>query len=728
MSTIKDVARAAGVSVSTVSNIINNKSSVNIDIYNRVTKVMKDLNYRPNILAMNLRKNHMNFVGIIFHELSQYTTKLLEGVLLRLDQLGYQSIVKFIRDDSFGVRDAIEQMLSLGVKGIVLCTPHLEKEHFQDLEIAGAPVLMLDFCLQQPGFLTVEFDNTFLVKEIASLLSKEGKRIGLITGSKKFGSESSCWSGFFEGISSKEKIFAMELPFQRGLLYETLLTKFAQTEDLPQCFVVSNEFMADCLREVLKISGFQGKSLYVLSCEQFENRNIPDMYMIPRDAVRCGQEAADILISQIRDPVMDDSPGKMVVPELKIAKTIRGPYYKNIPFENKLLRVLLPDAPMSNSIQLLSNDFTSQTGIEVEFVLKNMTELRQEIIRSCEDESPSYDVVALHINWLADLGQHGYLKRLDECLNFEELSKEYLPKVREIYFNRDCAIYGIPAEMGIQILAYRDDVFSDPAVQKNYYCDVGLELQPPRSWTEFNIIAKYFTKNFNSSSPVKYGTCIAGHIPTGLIEEFWPRSWAFKGKIFKEQVPAFHSPQNIKALDNLCDSYRYSYPDCQTFMDSEQVHRMLVDDIAMIVTYSSYMVLKGAGRGKKIKFSRTPSNLTVIDSYLLGIPCNVELTNAASAFIEWCCCDDIAVKSVLLGRLIPKSRVILNGEIEYFNQGLKGMFENIETTVSRDQFFSGQTDIPSFDEILAGKLAEAVYGGISAKTIMYELQELLSQK
>ena len=50
MSTIKDVAAAAGVSVSTVSNIINNKSSVNIDLYNRVMQVMKELHYRPNIL------------------------------------------------------------------------------------------------------------------------------------------------------------------------------------------------------------------------------------------------------------------------------------------------------------------------------------------------------------------------------------------------------------------------------------------------------------------------------------------------------------------------------------------------------------------------------------------------------------------------------------------------------------------------------------------------------
>ena len=105
MSTIKDVAKAAGVSVSTVSNIINNKNSVNIELYNRVMQVMKEMNYRPNILAMNLRKNNMNFVGVVFYELSGYSSKLFEGTLFQLEELGYQAIVKFVREDHFEIRD-----------------------------------------------------------------------------------------------------------------------------------------------------------------------------------------------------------------------------------------------------------------------------------------------------------------------------------------------------------------------------------------------------------------------------------------------------------------------------------------------------------------------------------------------------------------------------------------------------------------------------------------------
>lgn len=732
MSTIKEVARAAGVSVSTVSNIINNKSSVNIEIYNRVMQVMKDMNYRPNILAMNLRKNRMNFIGVVFHELGRYSTGLMTGVLLRLEQLGYQAIVKIVKEDQLEIRDTVSQLLSTGVRGIILCTPHIDQKMLQSMENTVVPVLMLDYCLRLPGFLTVEFDNTFLVKSTVKCLLDQGESVGIVTGPRQFGSENTCWKGFVEEweehAKKEDEPFDMELPFQRSALYKKLLREIPQYKKLPSAIVVSNEFMADCFREVLCINGFKEHKLYVLSGQQIEKREVPDMIMLRRDTVNCAKAAVEMLDAQIRDPVVNDSPGEAIVPQMDTKIIFKKPFLMKSADEGKILRVLLPDAPMSESIELLSNDFTNQTGIKIEFTKKNMTQLKQEIIRSCKGEIPFYDVVTFHINWLAELGQNGVLKKLDECMDFGRILGEYLPKVQKAYFKGKYAAYGIPAEMGVQVLAYRDDIFSDPVIQKNYYSDVGLELQPPRSWTEFNIIAKYFTRKYNPASPVKYGTCIAGHVPTGLVEEFWPRSLAFRGKMFENQSLAFNSPQNIKALENLCESYKYSYPDCRTFMDSEQVQEMLTGDIAMIVTYYSYMVLNSAGWGKRIKFSRTPSNMTVIDSYLLGIPAEAKQTEGSSAFIEWCCSDDVTLKSVFLGRLTPKTSVITNGEIEYLNQGIKGMFDNIETTVSRDHFFSNMIDNTEYSEIIAEKLAEAVYKGVPADKVMKELQKICKSK
>ena len=308
MSTIKDVAHKAGVSISTVSNVLNNKSSVNIEIYNRVIRVMKELNYRPNILAMNLKKNHMGFIGVVFHELSGYSKKLLEGVLLRLEQLNYHAVVKIPRDDKIELQNTITQLIGMGVEGIILCTPHLDEKILQSIDDNMIPILMLEYCLRLPGFLTVEFDNTSLIREATELLMEQNKTVGIVTGLRRFNAEGSCWQGFVQGWKAKngETMFEMELPFRRGPLYKKLLTEIPKRENLPSCFIVSNEFLADCLREVLLMNGQKDHIFYVLSGQQLEKRDLPDMIMLRREVVRYAQKAVDILDRQIKEPMVND--------------------------------------------------------------------------------------------------------------------------------------------------------------------------------------------------------------------------------------------------------------------------------------------------------------------------------------------------------------------------------------------------------------------------------------
>lgn len=86
----------------------------------------------------------------------------------------------------------------------------------------------------------------------------------------------------------------------------------------------------------------------------------------------------------------------------------------------------------------------------------------------------------------------------------------------------------------------------------------------------------------------------------------------------------------------------------------------------------------------------------------------------------------LAAKSLLLGRLIPKTNVVLNGEIEYLNQGLKGIFDNLEEAVSRNYFFTERANAPTFDASMAEGLAQAVYGGASAEQVLQNLQALLA--
>jgi LacI family repressor for deo operon, udp, cdd, tsx, nupC, and nupG len=81
MSTIQDVARQAGVSVATVSRVLNDSSSVSSDTRDRVMRVMTDMDYQPNLLGRNLRCRTANMVLVLLPKISNpFFSSIVKGI------------------------------------------------------------------------------------------------------------------------------------------------------------------------------------------------------------------------------------------------------------------------------------------------------------------------------------------------------------------------------------------------------------------------------------------------------------------------------------------------------------------------------------------------------------------------------------------------------------------------------------------------------------------------
>ena len=80
MVTLKDIANQSGVSIATVSNILNGKSNVSEETKNRVLELINSTGYRPNYLARGLRASKTKTVGIIIEEISAFSAPhIIEG-------------------------------------------------------------------------------------------------------------------------------------------------------------------------------------------------------------------------------------------------------------------------------------------------------------------------------------------------------------------------------------------------------------------------------------------------------------------------------------------------------------------------------------------------------------------------------------------------------------------------------------------------------------------------
>ncbi len=118
MATRKDVAMRAGVSVATVSNVINHSKNVTPDVERRVRDAIEALNYRPNLLARSLSTRETHHVAMLVDNLyDPYYAEMLAGVQAEASEMGY--IVSVICVDLSYPND-ISDLASRGVDGAIL--------------------------------------------------------------------------------------------------------------------------------------------------------------------------------------------------------------------------------------------------------------------------------------------------------------------------------------------------------------------------------------------------------------------------------------------------------------------------------------------------------------------------------------------------------------------------------------------------------------------------------
>jgi DNA-binding LacI/PurR family transcriptional regulator len=126
MATMADVAREAGVSVATVSRLLNNQETVSPDTAARVYAAIEKLSYEPNILARNFRKNESRVVLILAPNVTNpYYAHILSGIGDTVTKLGYSALIFTTKDDPALEHEALDMLKKRRADGAILMASHL---------------------------------------------------------------------------------------------------------------------------------------------------------------------------------------------------------------------------------------------------------------------------------------------------------------------------------------------------------------------------------------------------------------------------------------------------------------------------------------------------------------------------------------------------------------------------------------------------------------------------
>ncbi len=179
--TIRDVADRAGVSVATVSKVINDRYGVSSATSARVQGVIDELGYEPSIVARSLRNHRTNVIGVLVSDIEPFTAELVKGVARALRGTGYELVVYSAggrSPDRVGwEKRALSRLGGTLVDGALLVTPTVVGPSF------GAPVVAVDPHTGSDDVPTVAADNRRGAQLATQhLLDLGHRRIGFVGG------------------------------------------------------------------------------------------------------------------------------------------------------------------------------------------------------------------------------------------------------------------------------------------------------------------------------------------------------------------------------------------------------------------------------------------------------------------------------------------------------------------------------------------------------------------
>ncbi|HEU5138473.1 MAG TPA: LacI family DNA-binding transcriptional regulator [Bacillales bacterium] len=182
MATIKDVAKLAGVAVSTASYALNGKNKVSSSTKRKVELAARQLNYQKNGIASDLKKSQTKTIALILSDISgPFFSEIIKGVQKITMENGYDLIAcsSFEGEDSIAVKFLKEKR----VDGVVVFAHTIKDETVLDAAREGFPIVVLDRYIDHELIINISIDNVhggFLATEY--LIKQGHKDIAFISG------------------------------------------------------------------------------------------------------------------------------------------------------------------------------------------------------------------------------------------------------------------------------------------------------------------------------------------------------------------------------------------------------------------------------------------------------------------------------------------------------------------------------------------------------------------
>ena len=201
---IKDVAKLANVSISTVSRVMNHASNVSPDIANRVNSAIKELHYQPNIIARSLSGSPFRAIGVAASRSSnsEYIAQILSAIGTELNKRSYNMIVNFSQNDNEEVTQCLSMVEGRIAQGMILLGSKNQDPLIKKLHKEKIPFIVIGAVADPnlaPHVYTIDTDNrSDCQRAVNYLFSLNHKNIACLHSSRQYTVTAERINGFID--------------------------------------------------------------------------------------------------------------------------------------------------------------------------------------------------------------------------------------------------------------------------------------------------------------------------------------------------------------------------------------------------------------------------------------------------------------------------------------------------------------------------------------------------
>lgn len=323
--TLKEIAERAGVSIATVSYVLNGNAQISDETRQKVEKIIKETGYRSNILAKSLRKNKTSLVGVLVEDVTVWhTAYIIDGINKLAEEKGYHTILSNLRllskiESQFDhisifkddINKALDVLLGMQVDGIIYVGMH-DRDLGDVLKDISKPVVYC-YCYTSNGGSSVRYSNKESCYRMAKIFLERGHRdFAVLKGNEQSEPTHLRMQGIEKALSEvgiqlkEENIIEGNWDYHRT---REAVRPLFERPHLPTAVMAMNDDMAIAVRD--EVFAHELRVPEDISISGFDNADItyygsPKIYTVDRPLQEMGYKAMEMLLDKVNGSKQED--------------------------------------------------------------------------------------------------------------------------------------------------------------------------------------------------------------------------------------------------------------------------------------------------------------------------------------------------------------------------------------------------------------------------------------